>query len=82
MKAGAEHVFPTEAKIRRPAVPRRTEADPVLPYGAKKQAGGEGIRYGGCGYDNSATISNQMTISYYIQHKLLTIVKSEYNMTM
>ena len=82
MKAGAEHVFPTEAKIRRPAVPRRTEADPVLPYGAKKQAGGEGIRYGGCGCNNPATISNQITTVAAQKQHLFTMIKSEYNMTM
>ena len=49
MKAGAEHVFSTETKIRRPAVPRRAEAHPLLPHGAAEQAGGKGIRYGGCG---------------------------------
>ena len=43
MKAGAEDVFSTKAKIRRPAVPRRTEAHPLLPHGAAKQAGSEGI---------------------------------------
>ena len=43
MKAGAEHVFPTKAKIRRPAVPRRAEADPLLPPGAAEQAGSGGV---------------------------------------
>lgn len=49
MKAGAEHVFPTEAKIRRPAVPLRTKAHPLLLPGAAKHAGSGGIRYGGYG---------------------------------
>ena len=38
MKTGAERVFPTEAKIRRPAVPRRAKADPLQPHGAAEQA--------------------------------------------
>ena len=31
MKVGAEYAFPPEAKIRRPAVPRRAKAHPLLP---------------------------------------------------
>ena len=80
MKAGAEHVFPTKAKIRRPAVPRRTEAHPLLSPGAKKQAGSGGIRYGGCGCNNPATISNKITTVAAQKQHLFTMIKSEYNM--
>ncbi len=62
-KAGAEHVFSTEAKIRRPAVPRRTEADPLLPPGAAKQAGRRGIRYGGCGCGDCETRIDNYTLT-------------------
>lgn len=81
MKAGAEDVFSTEAEIRRPAVPRRTKANPLLPPGAAKQAGRRGIRYGGCGQVDTETDHCQLIISYYIEQQPLTIVKSEYNMT-
>ena len=49
MRAGSEHVFPTEAKICRPAVPRRAKADPLQPHGVAQQAAERGLRYAGRG---------------------------------